>query len=184
MPDTAKGRIFVIRHAQCLGQEPGAVLTPDGTRKAVQLAESLADSGIERIFSSPYRRAMDTATPIAERLGVPVIQDQRLVERLLSPVPIADWRERLRASFDDFDLALPGGESSREAMWRAEAAWADVVQVGGCSAIVTHGNLTALMLRSLDPRWGFEQWAALAAPDVYRADRSNLGWTVTRVPLG
>jgi 2,3-bisphosphoglycerate-dependent phosphoglycerate mutase len=173
--------IYVIRHAATTGQEPDAPLTPDGIRQASALAEALAGIRIARVVSSPYRRAVDTAQPLATRLGVPVSLDYRLSERVLSPVPLVDWRDRLRASFDDFDMRLPGGETSREAMWRAEAAWADVMAPGTPAAVVTHGNLMTLLLRSLDPRWGFDAWANLESPDVYLAERSLAGWKLERV---
>ena len=158
-------------------------MTADGLRRSLALAEALVGSGIDRLVSSPHRRAADTAQPLANRLGLPVTLDYRLTERVLSPTPLPDWREQLRATFEDFDLRLPGGETSREAMWRAEAAWAEIVAPGGCVAIVTHGCLMTLMLRSLDPRWGYEAWAGLASPDVYMAERSHLGWKLSHVAV-
>ena len=33
--------------------------------------------------------------------------------------------------------------------------------------VVTHGNLLALVLHSLDPEFGFEGWKSLTNPDVF-----------------
>ncbi len=33
--------------------------------------------------------------------------------------------------------------------------------------VVTHGNLMALVLHSLDRTFGFEEWKSLSNPDVY-----------------
>jgi 2,3-bisphosphoglycerate-dependent phosphoglycerate mutase len=36
------------------------------------------------------------------------------------------------------------------------------------AVVMTHGRLMALILRSFDPQFGFQEWAALSNPDVYR----------------
>lgn len=177
-------KIYIIRHAAGMGQEPDAPLTVEGRFRAQALANTLAPLGIVKLWSSPARRALETVQPLAEELKLPITQDERLMERVLSAVAIPDWREQLKASFDDFDKALPGGETSREAMWRAEAVWADIVKGGEPAAVVTHGNLMTLMLRSLNPRWGFEAWDALGSPDVYLAESHLAGWTLSHMPIG
>src|SRR5206468_6840757 len=85
--------------------------------------------------------------------------------------PVPDWRDRLAATFLDLDLCLPGGESSRAATCRGAAALADVLAGGPrVTAVVTHGNLLALLLKSFDGSAGFAAWEALTYPDVYRLD--------------
>ncbi len=45
-------------------------LTPLGHRQAEAAAEAMAHEGIRRIVVSPYTRALQTALPIAQRLGL------------------------------------------------------------------------------------------------------------------
>jgi 2,3-bisphosphoglycerate-dependent phosphoglycerate mutase len=105
---------------------------------------------------------------LSARLGVDVKIDQRLVERTLSTVPLADWREQLRMSFQNLDRIIGGGESSQAAMQRASAALADILgHPAKRTVVVTHGNLMALMLKTFDDRIGFELWERLTYPDVY-----------------
>ncbi len=59
--------VYLVRHCQTSGQEPDAPLTEQGHRQAVLLAQTLADEPLERIVSSPYLRAYQTALPLAER---------------------------------------------------------------------------------------------------------------------
>jgi 2,3-bisphosphoglycerate-dependent phosphoglycerate mutase len=164
--------LYLVRHCSAAGQEPEAPLTADGERQAEQLAGRLADElgsvAVVRVVSSPYARAVGSIRPLAEHLGVPVETDNRLRERVLCAAPVPDWRDRLRASFDDLDLCLDGGESSRTALARGLAALADARVDGGASVVVTHGNMLALLLRELDGRDGFEAWQGLGNPDVYR----------------
>src|SRR5690348_8352577 len=104
--------LYLIRHCQTTGQEPDAVLTVEGGQQAEKLCEFLSEAPIARIVSSPFVRAVQSITPLAHRLGVPIEMDPRLQERVLSDHPLANWREQLRQSFEHLDLRLPGGESS------------------------------------------------------------------------
>jgi 2,3-bisphosphoglycerate-dependent phosphoglycerate mutase len=124
--------------------------------------------GVDLLVSSPYTRAQQSIAPLARRLGLAVEIDERLVERVLSAVPLAQWREALRQTFEDLDLAWLGGESSRTAMARGRAAIdALLARPEGAPVVVTHGNLMTLILRSFAPQFGFQTWECLSNPDVY-----------------
>lgn len=161
-------KLVLIRHCQANGQEPEAALTEAGLRQAESLRDFLAGRPIDAVVASEYRRAGQTAKPLADALGLGVQVDARLNERVLSETPIANWREVLRDSFNDPDLRGPGGESAREASERAWAGLNDLLG-SGCQlpAVVTHGNLLSLVLHSLDAMFGYEGWEALSNPDVY-----------------
>ncbi|BBN94930.1 fructose-2,6-bisphosphatase [Deinococcus grandis] len=156
------GTLLLVRHARAAGQEPGADLTGEGHAGAAGLVPALRGLGVTRIVSSPWLRAVDTAAPLAAALGLPVTPDDRLTERVLTGVPRADWRERLRDSFADDTLALPGGESGAAARGRAQAALDTHRDPAGVTVVVTHGNLLALLLGL-----GHDGWAALRNPDVW-----------------
>lgn len=161
--------LYLVRHCRATGQAPGALLTPAGEAQAVALADLLAPLGITSIVSSPYARATASIAPLAARLGIPVETDDRLVERVLSPVSLPEWRAHLATSFDDPDYHLAGGESSRAAATRGIAALGDAHNhPGSATVVVTHGNMLALLLRHFDARVGFGTWETLSNPDVYR----------------
>jgi 2,3-bisphosphoglycerate-dependent phosphoglycerate mutase len=161
-------RIYLIRHCKAHGQEPSAELTAEGRKQAELLADVLLDRPINCIVSSPYLRAISTIQPLAERLGLPIHQDDRLSERILAVHDLPDWMDHLKRSFDELDMKLPGGESSREAMNRGIAAIEDLLQRPEENAIVvTHGNLMSLILKHYDDSFGFEAWSRLTNPDVY-----------------
>jgi probable phosphoglycerate mutase len=58
--------------------DPG--LSEAGHRQAAALGEWLADEGVDAIWSSPMRRARETAAPLADRLGLEVHVDDDLKE--------------------------------------------------------------------------------------------------------
>ncbi|MFB9994887.1 histidine phosphatase family protein [Deinococcus oregonensis] len=167
-----KDTLLLIRHARAAGQAPDAPLTPEGVAQAGALAETLSGCGITRIISSPWRRAVDTAGSLAERLSLPIQTDERLTERVLSSADRADWMGRLRESFDDEHLALPGGESGHTARARILAVLEGARDPAGITAVVSHGNLLALAL-GLD----YDGWANLRNPDVWVWDaKASVRW--------
>jgi 2,3-bisphosphoglycerate-dependent phosphoglycerate mutase len=131
------------------------------------LADLLLPLRIQRVISSPFARATESVTPFCRRAGLRLETDDRLVERVLGAGDLPDWREHLRRSFDDLDYRLEGGESSRAAQARGTSAVRDALKSGERCVLVTHGNLLALILRSIDATVGFDMWSGLSNPDVF-----------------
>ncbi len=77
--------VFLLRHAEAEEQRPGRPdgereLTDRGHERARRAAEWLAAQGmqVEAIISSPLIRAVQTAQPVAEALGMAIVTDKRL----------------------------------------------------------------------------------------------------------
>lgn len=60
--------------------DPG--LAPDGVQQARQLARRVEQLDVDRILSSPFLRAVETASPVAEALDTPVFLEPGLGEWL------------------------------------------------------------------------------------------------------
>ncbi len=84
--------MILLRHGQsefnlhftATRRDPGIEdprLTPLGHAQAEEAALALAAEPIERIIASPYTRALQTAAPLAERLGLPVLVTTAVRER-------------------------------------------------------------------------------------------------------
>ncbi|GCE49356.1 2,3-bisphosphoglycerate-dependent phosphoglycerate mutase [Thermosporothrix hazakensis] len=161
--------IYIVRHCEALGQAPEAPLSVRGKEQAEELAAFLLQqASIERIISSPYKRAVDSIAPLARELGLEIELDERLKERVLSAGPLENWLECLRQSFVDVDLCFEGGESGRAAQKRARAVVQEALATPAQSTLlVSHGNLTALLLHSFDTSYGFETWKMMTNPDVF-----------------
>ncbi|WBH18148.1 histidine phosphatase family protein [Sphingomonas radiodurans] len=123
--------ILLARHAS--HDEVGKVLSgrsaipinPAGRAEAMRLARRLVDVPLAAIYSSPRRRAQDTAAIVAEPRGVTVETADGLDE-----IDFGEWQGR---SFDDLDgdpdwarwnmarasAATPGGETMHAATKRA-----------------------------------------------------------------
>ena len=160
--------ILLIRHCAATGQEPDAPLTHAGMRQAQALADFLGDYPIDRITTSEYLRARQSIEPFSSRSDLTVHTDSRLNERILSAEPLDNWQDVVRNSFGDHSLRAPGGESAREVLARAWAALDEIFDADhAMPVVVTHGNLLALVLHSLDHTFGFDGWKSLTNPDLY-----------------
>lgn len=75
--DCNSGTAIVVRHAEKFmtgdaEKDRDAPLSDSGRERAEALAQTLADAGIDAVYSSPYQRTRGTAAPLAARLGLPV----------------------------------------------------------------------------------------------------------------
>ena len=60
--------IFLVRHADKISDEPDALLSEAGHRRAQCLAKTLQEAHIQQIYTSDLQRTQQTAAPLAERL--------------------------------------------------------------------------------------------------------------------
>jgi 2,3-bisphosphoglycerate-dependent phosphoglycerate mutase len=77
--------LFIVRHADAIPEEdeiiPSGIyddlpLSRTGRKQAQALAERLSSLNFDAIYSSPLRRCLETAAPLAERLGMtPIIAE-------------------------------------------------------------------------------------------------------------
>jgi len=169
--------IYMVRHAESPytpGEERTRGLSADGRAAAEKVADVLADENIDWIASSSYARAVDTVKPMADRLGLPVVLYEELVERLIKgPGREAEWPEIERAverSFVEPDYALEGGETSRQARQRAVPVIERLLRDHRGKRIVigTHGNIMTIILNHYDPDIGYAFWRSTSRPDIYR----------------
>lgn len=160
--------VYLVRHAKAEGQPAHAPLTEKGIEQAQALVGFFENKQVDRIYSSPFKRAVETIGPTAWNKGMEVIEDSRLGERVLSGMDLENWQEKLKQSFDDFDLVFEGGESHSDGIKRAASILEEVLQSDDQNIIlVSHGNLTVLLLHYFNDSFGFEQLMEMTNPDVY-----------------
>ncbi|CAN5297666.1 histidine phosphatase family protein [soil metagenome] len=179
--------VLLIRHAEPVAPyttdhaDDDRPLTDAGRAAAAELAAELDGYELTAIYSSPYARALETVTVLAERrnLRVQVLDDLR--ERRLSVEQLDDWRVSREAAWTDAELALPGGESGRDAQRRGIGVL-DLLRArhpdGGRLVVGCHGNLIGLMLQAFDPDVDFAFHMAMPVPALYRLTHDGLRWRI------
>lgn len=139
----------MIRHALPLRSEPGQGSDPDlseeGIEQAKRLPDALARYPISRLVSSPQRRAIQTAQPVADALGLTIDIDDRLAEydRDLShytPVEQISKEDMRRLANGE----LPSGVDAAAFLDRVQAGIEDIVRNAGREdtvALFSHGGV-------------------------------------------
>jgi broad specificity phosphatase PhoE len=167
--------VHLVRHGQSTwnavrriqGQTMHVPLTDLGEQQARRAASQLADCGARAVFSSDQRRAVQTALPIADQLGVPVTLDPDLRERSLGEFEGLRSDTVWSAAYDtwaDPSWRPPGGESIDDVCARV-TRFLDQLgtrQNHASVVIVTHGDTAAItlgLLRGVPP--GALTWAPL-----------------------
>jgi broad specificity phosphatase PhoE len=102
--------VHLLRHGEVenpggiiYGRLPGYHLSATGRLMADAAAGFFADRAVVAMFSSPLERAQETARPVAERLGLPIVTDERLIE---------SWNH-----FEGLRFAVGDGSLRRPAHW-------------------------------------------------------------------
>ena len=178
--------IYFVRHAEpnySNHDDIGRELTPRGLADRRLVTEFLLDKGVAAIYTSPYRRALDTILPFAEAARLPIVHVPDFRERRVDATWIDDFDAFSRHQWADFDFHLPGGESLREVQNRNIAALMQLVrQHAGQSVVVgSHGTAISVILNHFDPAFGHAQFESIRRlmPWIVRLDFDGevfLGW--------
>jgi probable phosphoglycerate mutase len=157
--------LLIIRHAEPVrvtadetrGAPADPGLTERGKEQSRRLARWLAAEGIDRVVSSPLRRAVETATPVARALGLEVEVDHGLCEydrAADSYIPM----EEMRAEKDERWLAMVegrwedfGGENPEQFRARIVPCLDRIVATspGRRVAAICHGGVVNVYLAAL-----------------------------------
>jgi len=79
-------------------------LTENGRKQVAAAVPYLTDRPIERILTSPYTRALQTAAIVAERIGVTVHVDPRIGERAAFACDVGTIGSDLRIQWPELQL--------------------------------------------------------------------------------
>jgi len=127
-------KLFLVRHGQTKWNQEGKVqghsdigLNAPGLKQAAALSLWFNDKKINTVYASPLRRAMETASVIAKRLGQdvnPVDGLKELNHGELEGMPSSEIWSRHGKFFEQWlknpgDIRIPGGETVIDLQQRA-----------------------------------------------------------------
>ncbi len=152
------GRLYLVRHGRtrlnAAGELRGRLdpaLDEVGRQEAALVAGVLSERGVERIVTSPLRRAVETAQVIAARIGADVETDDRLIDR-----DYGQWagktKESIELQWGTVDDA-PGVEPAAEVESRVRGALVDLTRwaTGAAIVAVSHDIVIRTALTVADP---------------------------------
>lgn len=150
----------MVRHAlpfrSELGQGSDPSLSAEGLEQAARLPIALARFPIRRVVSSPQARAIQTAQPVADALGIAVEVDDRFAEydrHLSQYIPIeqiaTENPEEMKRLIDGH---LPSGVDEGEFLARVTDAVDDLVAAANHEdtvAVFSHGGVINVALHRI-----------------------------------
>lgn len=176
-------QVYFVRHAEPNYHnhvDPERELTPRGLADRALVTDFLRDKGINAVFSSPYRRAVDTVKPFAEEARLPIEHVQDFRERRIDSVWIEDFDAFCRRQWADFDYHLTDGESLHEVQTRNVAALERLLHSHAGQRIVigSHGTAISTVLNRYDPSFGHAQFEAIrrVMPWIVRLDFDGMNF--------
>ena len=156
-------RLFFARHAEAAYAEPGVLsdeggwLTEAGLRQARELGARLRGERIAAVYTSPIRRAVQTAAEAAAALGLP------------GSVAVA--------GLEEFSV---GAQTEQAVLDRVRVAVSDLADRhrGEALLVVSHGGVLTLALRRLavNGRPGLALGRPLAHCATVRVEVDADGW--------
>lgn len=113
--------VILVRHAEKASQEDASPLTAAGTERAKELARVLTGVKIDAIYTTQFRRVQDTATPVAQALGItPLVRNT-------GATYAADLAKEIREQHRGQTVLVVGHSNTTVAVMKAFAA--DVAKI-------------------------------------------------------
>jgi probable phosphoglycerate mutase len=190
MPQTT--HVLLIRHGQSRGNaerrfggHTATPLSPRGHKQAEATARALKADSLTTIYSSDLARAMETAKPLADLIGLKISGTTAFRERsvgVMEGLTFEDAAQQHPEQYAallrrDFDHVLTGGESYRQLLDRAWQKLDEVIAQnrGGKIAVFSHtGTICILALHFM---------GALDAPELKPVWISSGNCGITRFEL-
>jgi broad specificity phosphatase PhoE len=148
--------VVIVQHADKQRRPGDPGLSPLGHQQATLTARWItANLELAALWSSPLRRATETAAPISRTTGRPATIDDRLRERMNWDNPSAQSLQQFLDEWTDAtldrDLVPLSGDSSNAAANRFLDFLDELARSErpGTHAVVTHGGVTVDLLRTL-----------------------------------
>lgn len=164
-------KIFYVRHSECDHNYKDTVnrpLTEKGKKDSALVKDFLSGKNIECVFSSPYKRAIETIEPFvnAYRFDIKIVEDLR--ERGIGEY-VDDFLLFTERQWKDFDYKKYGGESLAEVQNRNIIAINDILDSRANQNIVIAGHGTALstILNYYDNSFSYKDFLKLLPKTPY-----------------
>lgn len=155
--------VYLVRHAESNYMNHDDVsreLTEKGMADSKLVTRFLADQNVDIVFSSPYKRAVDTLRDFSELSGLEIHLENDFREREVDNCWFEDFASFCKAQWLDFDYKLSGGETLREVQARTITALNHLLEEHRNKRIVigTHGTALCTIINYYDKSFGYSDF--------------------------
>ncbi len=155
-------KLYLVRHGQSDGNAEGRFgghgptpLSDLGRKQAEATAKLLKKEGVNAIYSSDLHRALQTAEPLSQLTGIPVVQTSAFRERNVGVLEGLTFDESKQTFPDDYYAlvnrnvhhVITDGESYRHLLRRSTTQLWEILRdhMGGRIAIFSHTGAICFM---------------------------------------
>jgi len=155
--------VYFVRHATpdfSIKDELLRPLTEEGIKDSIKVSKYLKSKDITKIYSSPYKRAVDTISNLSSimNLDVEVVEDLR--ERKICNEWIEDFNGFTKKQWSDFLFKLEDGECLKEVQDRNIKSLLNILSEShkGNIVIGTHGTALSTIINYYDNTFNYESF--------------------------
>lgn len=156
-------KIYFVRHCEpdfSIHEDLIRPLTDKGLEDSKRVVEVLKSKEIHVIYSSPYKRAIDTVKELADTLNLKVATKEDLRERTIADQWIDDFNGFVKSQWENFEYKLSKGECLREVQERNIKALKEILDENKGKNVVigTHGTALSTILNHYDKSFGYNEF--------------------------
>ncbi len=160
-----KQTIYLIRHAEPNvnnHNDDERELTTKGLQDCQLLLDYFKDISIDRIYSSPFKRTLQTIDELAKEKNLPIQIKENFRERKIDDVWIDDFNTFSQRQWQDFNYKLAKGESLQEVQDRNIQQLQEILKEQETSIIISsHGTAISTILNYYDHQFAFDNFQAI-----------------------
>ncbi|CEO25530.1 histidine phosphatase family protein [Paraclostridium sordellii] len=153
-------KIYFVRHAKpdfSVHDDLTRPLTDKGIIDSKNICKFLKEKSINKIYSSPYKRAIDTIKELAQNLSIKIEVVDDFRERKISNIWIEDFNKFSKSQWENFEYKLNDGESLNEVQSRNIKALHKILNENSNQNIVigTHGTALSTIINYYDKTFDY-----------------------------
>ncbi len=156
-------KVYFVRHAKPdfnVQDDFTKPLSEEGINDSKKVTEFLKDKNISKIYSSPYKRSVDTIRDFATLANkdIELVEDFR--ERKVSNSWIKDFNRFAEKQWDDFNYSLEEGENLKEVQERNIRALDKLLSENNDENILigTHGTALSTIINYYDNTFNYKDF--------------------------
>ena len=155
-------QVYFIRHSipDLSTKDETRPLSEEGMKRANELVEIFENLHIDDMFSSPYKRTIQTIEPISikKNIKIKLIEDFR--ERKISDEWINNFKDYSERQWTDFNYKLENGESLYEVQSRNILTLEKIlIEKNGRTIIIgTHGTALSTIINFYDKSFQYKEF--------------------------
>jgi 2,3-bisphosphoglycerate-dependent phosphoglycerate mutase len=179
----AKKKIYLIRHGKAAmeGHDIERVLDEDGKVQAISLCKKIKEQFKDKkmkIFSSPFKRAMQTVESLSKEMNIQIVETASLEEIKMGKDPQLSKHQIIEKMWADDNFKTENGISQSEHVsiikGELDKIFNDFYNNKYDLILVSHGNSIGIILKYFfDKQFTFEDWKKISMPDMYYLEFNN-----------